>query len=100
MEVAAAALPKGMQTIEGRYAGQLYKAVIEGHCRRQLNLLRMPVGLTMAHLLIQLAQLVGQVPALCVAAVDVADPLPLSVAQAKQLLPLLELLCLQACQLL
>lgn len=36
-----------------------------------------------AYLLIQLAQLLGQVPALSVAAVDVANPFPLSVAQAK-----------------
>lgn len=56
-------------------------------------------GATGTYFLIQLAQFLGQVPALSVAAVDVADPFPLSVAQAKQLLSLLELLCLQACQL-
>ena len=52
------------------------------------------------YLLVQFAQLVRQVSALCIAAIDISHPFFLLVAQAEELLPLLELFCLQALQLL
>ena len=51
------------------------------------------------YLLIQLAQLVGQIPLLGVAAIDLAGQLTLLAVQAEQLLPLLELFRLQGLQL-
>lgn len=52
------------------------------------------------HLFIQLVQLMRQVAVLRIAAIDLTVQLPLLVAQAKQLLPLLELLSLESLELL
>ncbi len=53
----------------------------------------------MAYLLVQLAQLMGQVPVLSMTSIDVTGQLLLLPLQPKQLLPLLELLSLQDLQL-
>ena len=52
-----------------------------------------------AHLLVQLAQLVGQVSVLCMTSIDVTGQLLLLPFQPKELLALLELLSLQDLQL-
>ena len=52
-----------------------------------------------AHLLVQLAQLMRQVPVLCMTSIDVTRQLLLLSFQPKQLLALLELLSLQNLQL-
>ncbi len=56
-------------------------------------------GAGMAYLLVQLAQLMRQVPVLCMTSIDVTRQLLLLPLQPKQLLALLELLSLQNLQL-